>query len=216
MDITFLLETDKLNDNTIFNKYYNRMSMYRKAKIDRLMQRKDKNLSLAVGIIIDHYLQSLDLSENKMNYSTTPAGKPFFYEYKHIHFNASHSDNVAICTFSDTEIGCDIQHIEKARENVAKRFFTQQEYNYIFSDTENNKITADKRFARIWSIKEAYLKLLGTGLSGGLASFDILTENGNIQIKDNIYIKEYSFKDYQIAICSNKIISNDELQILYI
>lgn len=212
--ITFLLETEKLDDDEIFNKHYSCMSIYRKKKIDRLRQRKDKNLSLAVGIIIDHYLQSIGLCENKMNYGATEAGKPFFTEYRHIHFNASHSDNVAICSFSDNEIGCDIQHIEKARENVAKRFFTPQEYSYIFDNTKKDKNTIDERFARIWAIKEAYLKLLGTGLSGGLASFDVFIEKGSASIKDDIYIQEYSFKDYRIAICSGNKISNDELKAL--
>lgn len=214
MAITFLLETEKLNDDDAFNRYYSCMSIYRKEKIDRLRQRKDKNLSLAVGIIIDHYLQSIGLCEQKMNYGATEGGKPFFTEYRHIYFNASHSDNVAVCSFSDSEIGCDIQHIEKARENVAKRFFTPQEYNYIFDSNEKEKNTTDERFARIWAIKEAYLKLLGTGLSCGLASFDVCIEKACARIKDDIYIKEYCFRDYRIAICSGYKTSDDELKIL--
>ncbi len=212
--ITFLLETEKLNDDTNFYKHYSCMSAYRKAKIDRLRQRKDKNLSLAVGIIINHYLKGFGLCEEKMNYSTTEGGKPFFSEYKHIHFNASHSDNIAICAFSDDEIGCDIQHIEKARENIAKRFFTLQEYNYIYKNPEKEKSTSDERFARIWAIKEAYLKLLGIGLSGGLASFNVFIEKGSAKINDNTYITEYCFKDYFIAVCSCKQNNNDELVVL--
>lgn len=215
---TFLLEVDKLNDDTIFSKYYNHMSPYRKNKIDRLKQRKDKNLSLAVGIIIDSYLQKFNLRECDMNYSTKTNGKPFFTDYEHLYFNASHSGNVAICAFSDNEIGCDIQQITKAKEKVAKRFLTNNEYNYIYNKNVTDitqELSTDEKFTRLWAVKESYLKLIGSGLGGGLQSFDIIIENNVIKIgENNCYIKEYRYKDYYIELCSAEPFFNDKLEIL--
>lgn len=213
---TFLLETEKLNDDTVFNKYYSYMSSYRKNKIDKMKFRKDKNLSLGVGIILDYYLQRFNLRELDMNYSTKANGKPFFTNYKQLHFNASHSGKVAICAFSNNETGCDVQQVYKAHTDIAKNFFTAEEYNYIHNNEENmnEALTSDEKFTRIWAAKEAYLKLDGTGL-GGLSSFSISIEKNKLKINNsNIYIKEYRFKDYYIAVCSNQSVFSDELKIL--
>lgn len=218
MVTTFLLETEKLNDDVVFNKYYNQTSSYRKNKIDRYKFRKDKNLSLAVSIILDYYLQGLNLKEADMHYSTKPNGKPFFTNYEHLHFNASHSDNVAICSFSDSEIGCDVQSLYKGQQDIAKRFFTAKEYDYICNEKKdsNENLTSDEKFTRIWAIKEAYLKLNGAGLSEGLSSFNVSIDENSVKINDNnsINIKEYRFKDYFIAVCCNQSIISDELIIL--
>lgn len=218
MVTTFLLETEKLNDDIIFNKYYDRTSSYRKNKIDRYKFRKDKNLSLAVSIILDYYLQGLNLREIDMNYSTKENGKPFFTDYEHLYFNASHSKNVAICSFSDSEVGCDVQSLCKGNQDIAKRFFTQKEYDYICNNEEyaDEKLTADEKFTRLWAIKEAYLKLDGSGLSEGLSSFNVFIDKNNVKINDDngICIKEYRFKDYFIAVCCNKSVINNELVIL--
>ena len=218
MITTFLIEAEKLNNDNLFLEYYNRMSVYRKEKIDRLKQRKDKNLSLAVGIIIDTYLQSFGLRECDMNYSTKENGKPFFTDFKNLHFNASHSGNIAVCAFSENEIGCDVQQICKARENVAKRFFTNNEYNYIYSCNDKNihkSFTVDERFARIWAIKESYLKLNGSGLGGGLTSFDIIIEENTAKIANkDIWVKEYRYNNYYIALCSEYSDFCEELEIL--
>lgn len=213
----FLLEADKLNDDSLFLKYYNHMSPYRKEKIDRLKQRKDKNLSLAVGIIIDNYLQGMGLCECDMNYSTKENGKPFFTDYNNLHFNASHSGNVAVCTFSEYEIGCDVQQICKARENLARKFFTNNEYNYICNNYDGNipQLTTDEKFTRIWAIKEAYLKLNGTGLGGGLSSFGVIIEDNYTKIdNENVFVKEYRYKNYYIALCSESSDFGDKLEIL--
>lgn len=218
MVTTFLLETEKLNDDITFNEYYNRMSSHRKDKINRFRFRKDKNLSLAVGIILDYYLQSLNLREIDMNYSTKANGKPFFTDYEYLHFNASHSGNVAICSFSDNEIGCDVQNVHKSHQDIAKRFFTSQEYNYIYNNEKyrDENLTADEKFTRIWAIKEAYIKLDGLGLAESLSSFNVSIDKNNVKIDDNsgINIKEYRFKDYFIAVCCNQPIINDDLTML--
>ncbi|MEE0060942.1 MAG: 4'-phosphopantetheinyl transferase superfamily protein [Acutalibacteraceae bacterium] len=208
----FLLESDVLNNDEIFNRYYITMSQYRKNKIDSLKKRSDKNLSLAVGIIIQDYLKQLNLSEQKISYSTKANGKPFFTDYSNLHFNASHSGNIALCVFSDSEIGCDIQRLTNANKNIAKRYFTQQEYDFIF-----NNINPNEAFTRVWSIKEAFLKLEGTGLGGGLSNVDVLVDIDAVKINNSdVSISEYKFQDYYIAICSYQGEATKEIKIIFV
>ncbi len=206
----FLLESDVLNDDEIFHKYYSTMSEYRKSKIDKLKKRNDKNLSLAVGIIMQAYLKQLNLSEQKMRYSTKANGKPFFTDYSNLYFNASHSGNVAVCVFSDGEIGCDVQKLTNANKNIAKRYFTQYEYDFIF-----NSLNSNEAFTRIWSIKEAFLKLEGTGLGGGLSNINVMIDEDIAKINSSdVNIKEYRFEEYFISVCSYQKIMAKDIKII--
>ncbi|MEE0931404.1 MAG: 4'-phosphopantetheinyl transferase superfamily protein [Acutalibacteraceae bacterium] len=221
----YLLETEKLNNDEIFTKYYNRLSPYRKEKTDKMRMRKDKNLSLAVGIIIDTYLKRINMNEKDMHYSSEEYGKPYFENLKNLHFNASHSGEMALCAFSDSEVGCDIEIISKSNTDLAKRFFTQSEYEFIIStDKECTDISSqqEERFYRIWTLKESFLKLTGEGLSGGLNTFEIKFQDNNtpVVIKNSIllpiYFKEYSLKNYRIALCSKENIFPEEITIINI
>ena len=216
----YLLDCSNLNGENQFNKYYNIMSPYRQNKIDRLKPRKSKNLSLGAGILLDNYLKQLGISEREMTYFTKGNGKPFFSSLPNAYFSLSHSGDVAICTFSDNEVGCDIEQIDKPTEGIAKRFFTQSEYKYIFDNT--TELQQLDRFYRIWTLKESYLKLTGKGLGGGLDSFSVSINNqGRVVIIDNsieensekgqVFFKEYTYPQYKIAVCSNYDSFNDEI-----
>lgn len=220
----YLLETEQLNDDTIFTEYYNRLSPYRKEKTDRMKFRKDKNLSLAVGILIDTYLKNINMNEKDMNYANESHGKPYFANLKNVHFNASHSGQMALCAFSDSEVGCDIEIISKSNTDLAERFFTKGEYEFIISESENCTDKDSKqaeKFYRIWTLKESFLKLTGEGISGGLDTFEMRFENNKpIAVKNSstmpFYFKEYSLKNYRIALCSRENIFPDEITIINI
>ena len=126
MNDIYLLDCSVLDDDSVFYKYYNLMSAYRKNKIDRLIPRKSKNLSLGAGILLDYYLRQHKLQEKEMVYSFNQSEKPYFSNYPNLCFNLSHSGNIAICVFSDKEVGCDVEQIDKPLEDVAKRFFTEK------------------------------------------------------------------------------------------
>lgn len=90
-------------------------------------------------------------------------GKPYLKNHPEIHFNISHCDKAAICAFSASAIGADIE---------ASRRITPSLINKVCSDTEIREINEsdDKQltFCRIWTIKEAVAKLSGEGIAGNL------------------------------------------------
>ena len=107
--------------------------------------------------------------------------KPYL-EDNEIYFNISHSGKYTVIVVGDSEIGVDIQKMSY-KPKVVKRFYNQKEKELATSELE---------FTKIWTIKEAYVKKLGIGLSYGLENVDT-TELDNIEV----IIKE----DYVIAIC---------------
>lgn len=101
-------------------------------------------------------------------------GKPYIKNSPQ-YFSVSHTDKYIAFVKSDFEIGIDIEKKGNPRVKVAKRFFTENEQNYL-----NNADDYDTAFFEIWTRKEAYIKMLGTGLATPLKSFDVF-ENDNIK-----------------------------------
>lgn len=124
-------------------------------------------------------------------------GKPYI-ENSTLHFNLSHSGDSVLCLCGTEKVGCDIQMMCEYKEKVAKRFFTENEYNFLCESYEK-----ELDFTRIWTMKESILKYHGDGLSGGLSSYDF---SGYVKkdsfeaygLKFNLSVKG----EYVICICS--------------
>lgn len=159
---------------------------------------------LALKLILAKYLH---ISPQEIFFDYTIKGKPFINQninHSSIYFNLSHKNNYTIYTIALQNIGVDLEKIDKEVkiEKIAKRFFCKEEYEYLKKIKEEDKLES---FFRIWTIKEAYFKLTGEGLSGGLNTIyiDIMTNNSfkineeSVKTKMNLYIKTWRlFDDY--------------------
>lgn len=89
-------------------------------------------------------------------------GKPALEEHPGIHFNLSHAEGIAACIVCGRECGIDCERIRDFRPNILKRIFSEQEQAYFRNLPDEEKNTA---FFRLWTLKEAYIKAIGRGLS---------------------------------------------------
>ena len=87
-------------------------------------------------------------------------GKPFLSDYPNVHFNISHSGAYAVCAVSDRPIGVDVQAIRPYNPDVAKYVCSFNELMQIESSSD-----PASEFTRIWTRKEAHLKMFGCGLT---------------------------------------------------
>lgn len=118
-------------------------------------------------------------------------GKPYIPELPSFHYNVSHSGKYVVlaATYPDTnsitpshpaEIGIDIQRRQPVRDGydtMAARYYTPEEAAFLahFDETvPSEQATKENLFYTFWAIKEAYLKCIGTGLTGGMNSFDMV------------------------------------------
>lgn len=86
-------------------------------------------------------------------------GKPAIVGHPEIYFNMSHCKEAAICVLSDKPVGVDIESIRRYSESLAR---------YTMNDAEMAQIERAERpeveFIRLWTLKEAVLKLSGEGI----------------------------------------------------
>lgn len=116
-------------------------------------------------------------------------GKPYLKERNDIFFNTSHCRNGCICVVSDNEIGADIQDIRPFSQRLAEKVCSYDELIRI----ENSSDKA-REFAKIWAMKESFIKMTGDGFSYGLKK--AVTDESRFFITE----KNDSF----IAVCEKK------------
>jgi 4'-phosphopantetheinyl transferase len=115
----------------------------------------------------------LDLDPRRLAFSANEFGKPRLAGDGQIHFNLSHCEERAVLAISDTaEVGIDLE-CERPIEHVdlAKRYFHPNEVAAVTASRDE----AEQRraFFLVWTLKEAVVKALGTGLSTPLDSFEV-------------------------------------------
>ena len=106
-------------------------------------------------------------------------GKPFIVGVENVFFNISHSGDYVVCAVSDREIGIDIEKRAKARMEVAGRFFHGEEVAQLKMLEEDKQ---DQLFFNYWSVKESFLKYIGTGLARTLNSFIVSFSGGGVSL----------------------------------
>ena len=92
-------------------------------------------------------------------------GKPYLKEHPDIHFSISHCKEAVGCFVSNRPCGLDIERIRTAKPDLVRHTMSPEEAESIFSNA-----FPDVAFTRIWTQKEAVLKLKGTGIVDDLHS----------------------------------------------
>lgn len=92
-------------------------------------------------------------------------GKPFLKEYPDVHFSISHCKVAVGCYVGDRPCGLDIEYIRKAKEDLVRHTMSSKEMDEIYASH-----FPDIVFTRLWTQKEAVLKLAGTGIVDNLHS----------------------------------------------
>lgn len=91
-------------------------------------------------------------------------GKPTLIGHPDIHFNLSHCHEAVVCAVSDRPVGVDVESVGRYRESLVRYTMSEAEQQAI-RESDDPPLT----FTRLWTMKEARLKLTGEGLGHALA-----------------------------------------------
>ena len=90
-------------------------------------------------------------------------GKPSIVGHPEVFFNLSHCKEAVVCVVSEHPVGVDVESIREYKDSLV---------NYTMNDHEKLQIESAEHpevaFIRLWTMKEATLKLIGTGISNDI------------------------------------------------
>ena len=90
-------------------------------------------------------------------------GKPTLVGHPDIHFNLSHCREAVACVVGSRPVGIDIESVRPLKESLVRYTMNDLEISLIESDP-----SPDVTFIRLWTMKEATLKLSGRGISNDM------------------------------------------------
>ena len=197
----YLMGINSISEEKLWE-YYSEgenISSYRKEKMQRLKQSSDRINNIASAYLLNEALKVHSLSEKDMEYGTNEWGKPYFAKRPDIHFSISHTKGAVALLISDCECGVDIEGRRENYERVINKAFTDKEREYL-------KNTTDKEytFARLWTLKESFIKAVGQGMSYGLSEFEVADENGIISLVVSKDKREFHIENPDITFCGNE------------
>lgn len=216
MIYTYYADARCLDNETLFREKLKLLSPYRQQKIAILRHERDKNRSLAAGLLLDHALAAFGLQERSMEYEIGEWGKPALKYHPEICFSLSHSGAYAICTIGDKPVGNDIERIREGRLKVADRFFAKEELSWLY-ETEREEERMQRMF-RLWTMKESFVKAIGRGMSLSLQDFVIHMdgESGRARVWHSVDAKYYHLREYrEIAGYCTAVCVQDSADIAY-
>ena len=104
-------------------------------------------------------------------------GKPELVNLEGLHFNMAHSGELmALAVTRVGPVGVDVEQLRRLSDmkSLSEHFFSREERNQL----ECPQDVMAERFFRCWTLKEAFLKSTGEGLSRALDSFAVAFTSG--------------------------------------
>lgn len=169
---------------------FDNMSEQRKTYINKFTQITDRNNGIIAYQLLTYGLtHEYSIISNPI-FSYTRYGKPFLRDYPNIHFNISHCNTAVACAISNCPIGVDIETIQPINKETINYTCNQQEIDTIYKS-----INPNLEFLKIWTKKESYTKMIGTGISNDVKN---LLQQSNI---DKCFFSMYIQERYVCCCC---------------
>lgn len=126
-----------------------------------LSQRIKQNADNMVvgGALVRHMLWEKFRIPANASISYGEFGKPYLTDYSETHFSISHSGSFVACAVCDRPVGVDIQEIIAYQYDIAAKVCTHKELQQIEASVDSAA-----EFTKIWAMKEAKVKAMGSGI----------------------------------------------------
>jgi 4'-phosphopantetheinyl transferase len=157
------------------------LSADERARCDRLRLARDRRDYIAahalVRLLLSHYSA---VEPRALMIETTPWRKPELAPrtgatHAGLRFNLSHARGIVACAITtDKAVGIDVEQTDLSFDcsSISSRYCADEEIARLDRCDPQDR---SARFVELWTLKEAYLKATGEGLSGGLRhlGFDV-------------------------------------------
>jgi 4'-phosphopantetheinyl transferase len=175
-------------DSHLLSQYHNILNREEQLQQKRFYFKKHRHQYLITRAMVRSVLSLYvnEITPEKWEFKKNDYGKPFINNSSleiPLCFNISHSDKLVVMAVTlDQEIGVDVEYLPRRGKNleIATSFFSPIEVKQLLElSPEKQK----NRFFDLWTLKEAYIKACGMGLSIPLDHFSFsFSEHGKIKI----------------------------------
>jgi 4'-phosphopantetheinyl transferase len=123
-----------------------------------------------------------------------------------LHFNISHTDGlVAVAVSRHCELGIDVEAVDRSVDlAVADRYFFGAEADWLAVQPRDRQLES---FLRLWTLKEAYIKATGRGLSQPLDEFWFDVDPPRIRFTPAIDDDERAWRFHQRVLADRFMVS---------
>ena len=206
-----ILYSYQLVDDEEFFKFYEKIKpklpLSLLGKIESFKFPADQQRSLIANLMVrQFYSKQLKVNWKEIEFDYNEHDKPSLRNIKEQFFNISHSGNQVVVAFSNKELGIDVEKVKGDRRKIAKRFFTPSE----IEDMEALKIEEKQvqYFYQLWTLKESYMKAIGSGMTMSLSSFAFKREMNEFKLAFSSLDMDWHFhspkwaEGYYLSVCS--------------
>lgn len=179
---------DEIHDPRLLSRYFDLLSNEESAQQKRFHFDKHRHQYLITRAMVRSVLSlyANEISPENWEFTKNEYGKPSISNKSlriPLRFNISHTDKLVILAIKlDQEVGVDVEYLPRVRNmvDIASHFFS-------ISETKDlHGLPIEKQANRIfdlWTLKEAYVKACGMGLSIPLDHFSYsFSQQGKISI----------------------------------
>ena len=164
------------NDEAIKQKFYSWLSETERAFLKALRFEQDRLTYLVAHALLRAALSSYtDVKPADWQFQTNPFNKPLIapaLNTQGLHFNLSHTKGmVALALTRVGPLGIDVESTSREQNisEIAPDILTSNEYLDLNQQAQSDQHT---RLLKYWTLKEAFVKATGLGLTSGLQTFE--------------------------------------------
>ena len=125
-------------------------------------------------------------------------GKPYFPGHTGLHFNLSHSGDLALCALDSAPVGVDIQLVKERRPSLPRRACSAEEQAWLEEQPE-----FWPAFTLLWTLKEAQVKESGRGLTPDLRDIRVPLPGQEPILFDGLWFRTWPGPGWAAAVCGH-------------
>jgi 4'-phosphopantetheinyl transferase len=179
---------EQIRDVPLLNRYHSLMNQSERMQQKRFYFAKHRHQYLITRALMRSVLSLYvdEIDPKSWKFTKNEYGKPYIKNAPMklpLHFNLSHTEKAAVLAVTvNREVGVDVEYLCRKGKTVelAESYFSPAEVQQLLILP---KAKQKERFFELWTLKEAYIKACGMGLSIPLSHFSYhFSRKGDISI----------------------------------
>lgn len=159
--------------------------------------RQEEELMYLKKALISHALKR-DFGLTGADLGYKHSGAPYLLYHPGLHLSITHAPGLMGCVISHYPVGLDAERIRKRDEFIAKKILSATEYSRYQSAMDPDWVLFS-----YFTLKEAYGKALGTGLSYDFrkTDFNVAPDSVIVQLEDTYFYCTSICEGFVISVC---------------